>query len=106
MGDEQLLRDIGNRVCIRRKELYLTQEQVADKMDVSLQMISNLELGKKAIRPENLVKLCSALGTSADYILTGRSSDTEANEIASKFNRLSSTHQHIIGLLIDNLIQE
>ena len=49
MGDAELLRQMGHRVCQRRQELRLTQEQVAERMDVSLQMISNLELGKKAI---------------------------------------------------------
>ena len=69
MGDEKLLKEIGARIHARRKELGLTQEALADRMEVSIQMISNLELGKKAIRPENLVKLCNALNVSADYIL-------------------------------------
>lgn len=69
MGDEKLLREIGARIDLRRKELDLTQEQLAELMDVSIQMISNLELGKKAIRPENLVKLCAVLDVSADHIL-------------------------------------
>ena len=69
MGDEKILQDIGYRINRRRKELGLTQENLAEKMDVSIQMISNLELGKKAIRPENLIKLCNSLNVSADYIL-------------------------------------
>ena len=68
MGDEKLLKEIGVRINARRKELGFTQEQLAEQMEVSIQMISNLELGKKAIRPENLVKLCSVLNISADYI--------------------------------------
>ena len=49
MADTILLKEIGNRIYERRKYLKLTQEQVAEKMGVSVQMISNLELGKKAI---------------------------------------------------------
>jgi len=71
MGDEKLLKEIGGRINTRRKELGLTQEELAERMEVSIQMISNVELGKKAIRPENLIKLCNALNTSADYIWRG-----------------------------------
>ena len=103
-GDFDLLRDMGQRISTRRQELGLTQEQVAEQMDVSLQMVSNLELGKKAIRPENMVKLCKALNISADFVLTGRRSELESAEVARKFKLLSSQHQAIIGQLIDSLI--
>ena len=104
MGDSELLRAMGQRINARRRELRMTQEQLAERMGVSLQMVSNLELGKKAIRPENLVKLCEILSVSADYILTGRRSDREASAFAEKFARLSGEHQRIIGELVESLI--
>lgn len=103
MRDSQLLIDIGYRICQRRKELHLTQEQVAEQMDVSIQMISNLELGKKAIRPENLIKICQVLNVSADYILMGQGTLQELSHIAQKFRTLSTEHQRIIEMLIDSL---
>lgn len=39
-------------------------------MNVSIQMISNIERGNKAIKIDNLLKLCDILKTSTDYILT------------------------------------
>ena len=69
MADDKFLSELGKRIHDRRRELGLTQEKLAKLMDVSIQMISNLELGKKAIRPENLTRLCTVLGISADYIL-------------------------------------
>ena len=105
MVDAELLRQMGRRIYHRRRELRLTQEQVAERMDVSLQMISNLELGKKAIRPENLLKLSEVLNVSADYILSGRCSELENAELADKFGRLSPEHRQIIGALIDSLIR-
>lgn len=89
MADYTVLKEIGERIRLRRKELKLTQEQLAELMDVSLQMISNLEQGKKAIRPENIIKLCSALESSADYILLGNTSDTEIIEFKEMFSALS-----------------
>ena len=105
MGDEKLLKEIGGRIHARRRELGLTQEMLAEQMDVSVQMISNLELGKKAIRPENLVKLCSVLRTSVDYILCGTRSEGELVAFAEKYSRLSAENQRLIEALVDALIE-
>ena len=96
MGDEKLLREMGARISARRKELNFTQEHLAEKMDVSIQMISNLELGKKAIRPENLIKLCDALGVSADFILCGSRSGGEAQGFMESFSLLSYEQQRLL----------
>ena len=66
---DDLLRDMGRRIMTRRKELCLTQEQVAAKTDLTVQTISTAERGVKALRPENMVKLCEALHMTADYLL-------------------------------------
>lgn len=105
MGDEKLLKEIGARINARRREVGLTQEMLAERMDVSIQMISNLELGKKAIRPENLVKLCNALDVSADHILRGCRSVSENGAFAEKFSRLTTDNQDLIEKLVDNLLK-
>lgn len=104
MGDDKLLREMGTRINFVRKNLKITQEQLAEKMEVSVQMISNLELGKKAIRPENLVKLCSVLGVSADYLLRGTIVNGESAEFADGFRLLSPEKQAIILQLIENML--
>ena len=103
MADEKLLREMGMRINARRKELCMTQERLAEKLDVSVQMISNLELGKKAIRPENLVKLCTILNTGADYILCGTRSERELMAITEKYSRLSVENQRLVEALVDAL---
>lgn len=105
MGDEKLLKEIGVRINARRKELGLTQEELADRMEVSIQMISNVELGKKAIRPENLIKLCNALNVSADYILRGNRADFEVLGFMEKYLQLSDENQHLLEKLTENLIR-
>ena len=104
MSNERLLHEIGKRINARRKELSLTQEQLAEKMEVSIQMISNLELGKKAIRPENLVKICDILDVSADYILRGTRSDWEILGFFQKYNSLSTSDQRLVEELTDRLL--
>ena len=106
MGDEKLLREIGIRINMRRRELRLTQEQLAEAMDVSVQMISNLELGKKAIRPENIVKLCSALSVSADYVLRGVNTQVELTDFMKKFEKLSFENQALVEAVVRAINKE
>lgn len=102
MGESVFLKEMGQRIMTRRKSLRFTQEELAEKIDVSTQMISNLELGKKAIRPENLAKVCRVLDISADYILTGvNTNNQEINIIAEKLMKLSNKEFEIVSDLID-----
>lgn len=104
MGDNRLLLEMGARIKDARKAARMTQEVLAEKMDVSIQMISNLELGKKAIRPENIVKLCAILNISADYILRGIKSEAETSEFVQNYKKLSFEKQHAIDLLVRSMI--
>ncbi len=101
MGETDFLKAMGQRIMVRRKTLHMTQEVFAEKMGVSTQMISNLELGKKAIRPENLVKVCELLELSADFVLTGTNTKTAVDEAAEKLTQLSPEELRIICEMID-----
>lgn len=103
MRDDILLKEIGARIKSKRKAIAMTQETLAEKMDVSIQMISNLEQGKKAIRPENIIKLCNALNVSSDYILRGQISDYELGELEQSFSALSQEDQNLIRALIKKI---
>lgn len=93
--------NIGKRIQQRRKQLALTQEQVAEMMNVSVQMISNLERGNKAIRIDNLVNLSNILNISTDYILTGKETITDLSALTERIQSLTEKEQQMIELLID-----
>ena len=101
MGDNDFLVEMGKRIMVRRKSLRMTQEELAEKLGVSTQMISNLELGKKAIRPENLAKVCSVLNMSADFILTGANTQSPVDEVAEKLIQLTAEELQMVSDMID-----
>ena len=72
---DNLLAQMGSRILKRRKQLRMTQEELAEKAGVMPQTISTAELGKKALRPENIVRICTALDISTDYLLMGKISE-------------------------------
>ncbi|MDO4747607.1 MAG: helix-turn-helix transcriptional regulator [Eubacteriales bacterium] len=107
MSETAFLKEMGQRIMLRRKSLRLTQEELAEKIDVSTQMISNLELGKKAIRPENLAKVCDVLDVSADYVLTGaKRQKEEVNILIEKLMELSENELKIISSMINYMSEK
>ena len=92
---------IGARIAQRRKELNLTQEKLAEQMNVSIQMVSNLERGNKAIRIDNLLRISEILDVSTDYILTGKLTYTDLGSIASRLSKLPNSDYDLINVMID-----
>ncbi len=86
--DEVLLVEIGQRIFDRRKQLMLTQEQLAEQAGLTPQTVSTAELGKKAMRPENIIKMCDALEVSTDYLLRGKISSEDESVICQKMSQL------------------
>ena len=101
MGDSEFLKAMGQRIMLRRKSLQMTQEEFSERLGVSPQMISNLELGKTAIRPENLARVCDVLGLSADFILTGTNTKTAVDAVAEKLTQLTAEELQIVSDMID-----
>lgn len=96
---------MGIRIAGRRKDLHLTQEQLAEKMGVSLQTVSCIELGKKAIRPQNLANLCVHLEVTADYILYGKRNEEQMKDTVAKLSALDPEEYRIVQGLIDLLYE-
>lgn len=95
------LQDIGNRITELRKRLGWTQEELAEKADLTPQFVSYAESGKRAMRPENLLKLSKALNVSADYLLTGEIIDKDLLILSDKIKQLSPSQIRIIENIVD-----
>lgn len=95
------LQDIGNRITELRKRLGWTQEELAEKADLTPQFVSYAESGKRAMRPENLLKLSKALNVSADYLLTGEIVDKDLLILSDKLKQLTPSQIRIIENIVD-----
>lgn len=104
--NEADLRGIGRRIQSRRKQLGYTQEQLADLMNVSIQMVSNLERGNKAIRIDNLIHLSRILDISTDYILTGKQTADDARSLTERICRLPDKERRMIEVLVEHCLSE
>ena len=102
-ADEINLIEIGKRITERRKKLGMTQETLAEKGDLTPQFVSYAESGKRAMRPENVIKLAKALEVSADYLLTGDIVDKDMLILSEKLRNLSPEMLHIVEDMIDEI---
>lgn len=105
--DEQFevwINAMGKRIADRRKTLGWTQEMLAEKSDLTTQFISYAESGKRAMRPENLLKVSAALGVSADYLLTGEIIDKDFLLLSDKLRKLNPEQVRLIENIIDQSI--
>lgn len=66
---------VGDRIQKRRKELKMTQEYLAVKIDKATKYISEIERGKSGMSIELAIALSNELDISLDYILKGSDAD-------------------------------
>ena len=100
------LNGIGKRIQNRRKQKGYTQEQLAEMMNVSIQMVSNLERGNKAIRIDNLINLSQILDISTDYILTGKETTDDIQALTARITQLPGRDRKMVEMLVEYCIGE
>ena len=59
----------GERLKILRKQVKLTQSQIAEKLDISQQAYASWERGVKKPTQENLIKIAQILNVTVDYLV-------------------------------------
>lgn len=74
------------RIRKAREDQGYTREKFAEKLDVSVSYMAELERGRTGISVKMLIKVCNLLGLSADYVLFG-------NERADDAKRLDAIHR-------------
>ncbi len=102
---ELFLQEVGRRIAERRKQLGMTQEMLAERGDMTPQFVSYAEAGKRAMRPENLLKLALSLGVSADYLLTGDIIDKDLLLLSEKLRQLTPEQVRIVECIIDECVR-
>lgn len=62
---------MGKRIRLRRRELGLTQNRLAELLEISNNHLSAIENGREKPSLEKFVTLCELLKTTPDFLLLG-----------------------------------
>lgn len=73
---------MGKNIAQIRNRNYLTQEQLAEKIDVSTVFISQIENAVRKPSLETIYKISSALNTTIDSLIGNDSIEVRCDEIA------------------------
>jgi len=86
--DDSFLIEMGKRIHEKRKSLRLSQEELAERVEISKQTVSRAENGQRELGAMSVARLAKALETSADYLLGGEHTDTDVLILQDKIKNL------------------
>lgn len=100
---------VGKRIAAIRKKQHMTQEQLAERTELSIVYISHIENSRSIPSLETLVKLCGVLDVTPDEILLGTKQDMEnylLSDIQQKLLQCSPRERRLVDRFIDLLLSE
>jgi transcriptional regulator with XRE-family HTH domain len=99
---------MGDRIKEARKKRKLTQEQLAEHLEISVEFVGQIERGLKLPSMNVFIRLIETLNVSADYLLRDSVSTGQLfgdNAIGRKIERLKPNQRIALEALIDTYIQ-
>lgn len=96
---------IGARVKEAREAAGLTQERLAELIDITAQYLSGVERGAVGLSVPVLQRLCSVLLVSSDYILTGNTETSDVLGVTARLSKLSAEHIKNVENILDRYME-
>ncbi|MEG0190205.1 MAG: helix-turn-helix transcriptional regulator [Lachnospiraceae bacterium] len=112
MDEDYSAVEFGKRLRKIRKKRKYTQEQIAEKLYITSESVSNFETGKTACAHEHVTKLCQILNVSADYLYFGverelnEEKSTELDKIINRIKNCNDFDLNRINCMIQILLKQ
>ena len=99
--------NIGSNIRTARKRADLTQEEMSELIGVTPQYLSDLERGLVGTSIPTLIKICTKLNVSSDFILFGKSDEKSlANStLIEKIQRLPKHKADMVETTLNVLFE-
>lgn len=99
---------IGSRIKDKRKNAKLTQEQLAEKLCVTVGYVSQCERGISKINLEKLSEISDILNCELSYLVTGtviENTNYLNTEFFEKYGKLNKIQKKYVIGLIDVMLE-
>ena len=102
-----LTQTVGLAICLRRKALAMSQEELAEKVGIGQQSLSRMEQGKIAPKFERLQLFAEALDCRVIDLFSApeASADSCAESLASLLRPLSEEQRSFVHLQATQLVR-
>ena len=61
--------NLGRNIFTRRKELGMSQNSLAEKLDISREHLAKIETAKRTVSLDLLIEIADALNTKVKYLI-------------------------------------
>ena len=92
---------MGQRIKKKRKELKLTQERMAEELNISVKHFSEVERGIAGLSVENLIRVSEILGVSIDYMVKGETDSDRWYSVISALEKIPPEKEYLIRNLLN-----
>lgn len=101
-------KNLAVRIRARRRELDLSQQDLARKIKVQPGTISYFETGLRTPSLENLRRLASVFDVTTDYLLglPGKNVEAGTGEVSKLINALDSADQDMVKAIVTRMIEK
>ena len=94
---------LGARVRTLRRARGLTQERLAEALDLSPQQVQKYEGGVSRISASTILKIAAVLSVTPASLFPAAAVETTAQELAQRIALLSDADQGLVSALVDAL---
>ncbi|MBQ2923304.1 MAG: helix-turn-helix transcriptional regulator [Tyzzerella sp.] len=99
---------LGKRIREERQKLNLTQEVLAEDIDLTTSYVGQIERGERNLTLECLVRVSNRLGVTVDYLLSDSlsvSQDTYLTQVAQLLNGKSLAEKEMAVDILKTLFR-
>ena len=103
--DEKIRRALGKNIKAARLDLNLTQDELSESIDISTQLLKDIEGGRRFGSMNTFIKICLALKTTPNnmlYEVFKENQDYDEN-LVLKINTLSNRDKKLVNNLIESM---
>ena len=110
--DKRFFKEMGERIAQLRKEQNLTQQSLADELDLSQQIIASYEIGRRRIPVSTLPKLARTLGVSIETLIgeeqtpAKRGPTPKLQRHMERISQLPKTQQRFLLQMIETALAQ
>lgn len=110
--DKRFFKEMGARIAQLRKEQNLTQQQLADELELSQQIIASYEIGRRRIPVSTLPRLARTLGVSIETLIgeeqapAKRGPTPKLQRHMERISQLPKTQQRFLLQMIETALAQ
>lgn len=100
---------VGQRITDTRKSRGYSREKLAEKADISVQFLADIEKGRKSMTVNTLRRLAAALSVTTDYIVNGTET-SETDRVTAMLASLDTYHrtqaEKLLAVFVETINQK